>query len=113
MCNLCGEDCESVDHFLWNGPAYLLHHELFLEHLKMILGKQFSCFKSCDVQKSCFVLETEQRRSCHEELLCLVKSYIIDVREVCESKLYDYHWSAAELKLTTEVLYLRTVLNAQ
>ena len=22
MCNLCCEDCESVDHFLWNCPAY-------------------------------------------------------------------------------------------
>ena len=30
MCNLCGEDCESVDHFLWNCPAY----SHFLEHLK-------------------------------------------------------------------------------
>ena len=22
MCNLCGEDCESVGHFLWNCPVY-------------------------------------------------------------------------------------------
>ena len=39
MCNLCGEDCESVDYLLWNCPAYSEHGALFLEHLKKYLGK--------------------------------------------------------------------------
>ena len=34
MCNLCGEDCESVGHFLWNCPVYSERRALFLEHLK-------------------------------------------------------------------------------
>ena len=34
MCNLCGEDCESVGHFLWNCPVYSERRALFLELLK-------------------------------------------------------------------------------
>ena len=36
MCNLCGEDCESAGHFLWNCLVYLERHALFLEHIKII-----------------------------------------------------------------------------
>ena len=36
MCNLCSEDCESVDHFVWNCPAYSEQSTLFLEHLKRL-----------------------------------------------------------------------------
>ena len=36
MCNLYGEDCESVGHFLWNCPVYSECRALFLEHLKII-----------------------------------------------------------------------------
>ena len=32
MCNLCGDDCESVDHFLWNCPTYLQHCALCLKN---------------------------------------------------------------------------------
>ena len=42
MCNLCGEDCESVGHFLWNCQAYSERRALFLEHLKSNLGNEFA-----------------------------------------------------------------------
>ena len=45
MCNLCGEDCESVCHFLWNCPVYSERRALFLEHLKNNLGNEFEHFK--------------------------------------------------------------------
>ena len=48
MCNLCGEDCESVGQFLWNCPVYSERRALFLEHLKNNLGNEFEHFKSCD-----------------------------------------------------------------
>ena len=53
MCNLCGEDCESVVHFLWNCPIYSEHLRcsLFLEHLKNNLGKEFEHLKSCDIYR--------------------------------------------------------------
>ena len=78
MCNLCGEDCENVDHFLWNCPAYSEYRAMFLDHLKKTLGKEFECFKSCDTAgKSCFIPGTELWGSYYEELLRIVKSYII------------------------------------
>ena len=79
MCNLCGEDCASMSHSLWNCLVYSKRCTLFLEHLKYNLGKEFQHFKSCDVAgKSHFILRTELWRSRYEELLRLVKSYIID-----------------------------------
>ena len=89
MCNLCSEDCESVGHFLWNCPIYSERRALFLEHLKNNLGNEFEHFKSCDIAgKSHFILGTELWGSCYEELLRLVKSYIIDIWELRKSKLY-------------------------
>ena len=89
MCNLCSEDCESVGHFLWNFPVYSERRALFLEHLKNNIGNEFEHFKSCDrVGKSHFILGTELWGSRYEELLRLVKSYIIDIWELCKSKLY-------------------------
>ena len=83
MCNLCGEDCESVGHFLWNCPVYSERRALFLEHLKNNLGNEFEHFKSCDIAgKSHFILGTELWGSRYKELLRLVKSYIIDIWEL-------------------------------
>ena len=77
-----------MGHLLWNCPVYSEHLTLFLEHLKN-LGKEFEHLKSCDVAgKSHFILGTELWGSCYEELLRLVKSYIIDMWELCKSKLY-------------------------
>ena len=89
MCNLCGDDCESVGHFLWNCPIYSERCALFLEHLKNNLGNEFEHFKSCDIAgKAHFILGTELWGSRYEELLRLVKSYIIDIWELRKSKLY-------------------------
>ena len=53
------------------------------------LGNEFEHFKSCDIAgKSHFILGTELWGSRYEELLHLVKSYIIDIWELCKSKLY-------------------------
>ena len=50
---------------------------------------QFAGFKSCDVVvKSRFILETELWGSHYEELLHIVKSYIIDIWELRKSNLY-------------------------
>ena len=60
-----------------------------LEHLKNNLGNEFEHFKSCDIAgKSHFIQGTELWGSRYEELLHLVKSYIIDIWELRKSKLY-------------------------
>ena len=53
------------------------------------LGKEFEHFKSCNIAgKSHLILGTELWGSRYEELLRLVKSYIIDIWELRKSKLY-------------------------
>ena len=60
MCNLCGEERESVGHFLWNCLVYSERRALFLEHLKNNLGNEFEHLKNCDIaRKSHFILGTE------------------------------------------------------
>ena len=55
----------------------------FLEHLKNNLGNKFEHFKNCDIAgKSHFILGTELWGSHYEELLRLIKSYIIDIWEL-------------------------------
>ena len=89
MCNLCGEDCESVGHLLWNCPVYSVRRALFLELLKNNFGNKFEHLKSYNIAgKSHFMLGTELWGSGYEELLSLVKSYIIDIWELHKSKLY-------------------------
>ena len=97
MCNLCGEDCESVGHFLWSCPVYSERCALFLEHLKNNFGNEFELFKRCDIHvyiagKLHFILGTELWGSHNEQLLRLVKSYIIDIWELRKSKLYVWLW---------------------
>ena len=78
-----------MGHFLWNCPVYSERRALFLEHLKNNLGNEFEHLKDCDIAgKSYFILGTELWGSRYEELLCLVKSYIIDIWELRKSKLY-------------------------
>ena len=68
---------------------YSERRALFLEHLKNNLGNEFEHFKNCDIAgKSHFILGTELWGSRFEELLRLVKSYIIDIWELRKSKLY-------------------------
>ena len=78
-----------MGHFLWNCPVYSERRALFLEHLKNNLGNEFEHLKNCDIAgKSHFILGTELWGSRYEELLCLVKSYIIDIWELRKSNLY-------------------------
>ena len=107
ICNLCGEDCESVDRFLWNCPAYSERCALFLEHLKKTLGKEFERFKSCDTAGNHVSFWGQRFEGV--VLRCwsiyLNPTCIIDIWAVCKSKLYDsgWHWSAAVSKPTREV----------
>ena len=79
-----------MDHILWTCPAYSRCHTFFFSIKKKTLQKEFESFKSCNtVGKSCFILGEELWESHYEELLGLVKSYIIDIWEMHKSKLYN------------------------
>ena len=88
-CVLCGDECESVSHTLWDCSAYTSIRAQFLQKLKAILGGSYARFEAMSsLDKSSFVLGNELWEEHFESLLALVKAYIIDIWEERKSKLY-------------------------
>ena len=59
-CVLCGDECESVSHTLWDCSAYTSIRAQFLQKLKAILGGSYARFEAMSsLDKSSFVLENE------------------------------------------------------
>ena len=83
ICNLCSEECESVC------PVYSECRALFSVHLKIIYGNNLSILKvaTCSGEIA-FHSGNRALGNHYEALLHLVKSYIIDIWELCKSKLY-------------------------
>ena len=46
QCKLCGEECESVIHVLWECPAYDTIRNTFIEDLDNLLGGSFEEFNA-------------------------------------------------------------------
>ena len=51
-CLLCGDECESVSHVLWECPAYNICRSDFTAKLQDFLGEGFQDFQSLDSQES-------------------------------------------------------------
>ena len=71
---LCGDECESVSHTLWDCSAYRSIRAQFLLKLKASLGGSYARF-----DKSSFILGNKLWEEHFESLLALVKAYIIDI----------------------------------
>ena len=79
-CVLCGDECESVSHTLWDCSAYTSIRAQFLVKLKASLGGSYARFEAMSsLDKSSFVLGNELWEEHFESLLALVKAYIIDI----------------------------------
>ena len=82
-CVLCGDECESVVHVLWECPAYKDSREEFLAKLRATLGEAFKDFEALDnIERASFVLGCELWMEIFDFMLALVKEYITDVWEV-------------------------------
>ena len=81
QCKLCGEECESVVHVLWECPVYDTIRSTFMGKLKNLLGGSFEEFSALDnVEKTGFVLGCENwNRSNFKALLSLVKNFVLSV----------------------------------
>ena len=56
-CTLCGAECESVVHVLWECPAYSSCRLMFLEKLQELLGDDYSSFDSLNnLERTSYVL---------------------------------------------------------
>ena len=79
-----------MSHVLWECSAYSSTRACFIKKLQELLEDEYEDFESLDkVEKSSYVLGSELRESKFDELLSLVKEYIVDVWEIQKHKLYD------------------------
>ena len=70
-CVLCGDECESIVHVLWECPAYKNNRKEFMITLRSTLGEAFKDFEALDnIERAAFVLccELGQRIS----IVCLL-----------------------------------------
>ena len=97
-CSLCGDECESVSHVLWECPAYSSVRASFMEKLQESLEDGFVDFESLDnIEKSAYVLGSELWESNFDGLLSLVKKYAVDVWETRKHRLYDDDYGLGQL----------------
>ena len=60
QCKLCGDECESVVHVLWECPAYDTFRSTFMEDLDNLLGGSFEEFSALNnFERTGFVLGCE------------------------------------------------------
>ena len=55
-CTLCGAECESVVHVLWECTAYSSSRASFTEKLQELLGDSYTDFELRNVEKTSYVL---------------------------------------------------------
>ena len=82
-CVLCGAECENVVHVLWECSAYSNIRDTFVEKLQELLGNRYAEFyKLNSMEKTAYVLGSELWEYDFDDLLSLVKEYVVGVWEV-------------------------------
>ena len=72
-CTLCGAECESVVHVLWECTAYSSSRASFTEKLQELLGDSYADFDLLsNVEKTSYVLGSEHWEKNFKSLLFLV-----------------------------------------
>ena len=89
-CKLCGCECESVVHVLWECPVYDSIRNTFMAELENLLGDSFKEFSTLDnFGKASFVLGCENwSRYDFKALLKLVRSFVLLIWETRKKGLY-------------------------
>ena len=74
---LCGAECESVVHVLWECTAYSSSRASFMEKLQELLGDSYADFDLLsNVEKTSYMLGSEHWEKNFKSLLFLVKSIL-------------------------------------
>ena len=88
-CTLCGAECESMVHVLWECSAYSSGRASFMLKLEELLGDRHADFEVLNsIEKTSYVLWSELWEQNFKSLLCLVKEFIVNVWEVTKQILY-------------------------
>ena len=103
-CTLCGAECESVVHMLWECTAYSSSRTSFMEKLQELLEDSYADFKLLsNVEKTSYVLGSEHWEKNFKSLPFLVKEYIVDVWEVRKQILYGDDACPSHLQFQSSV----------
>ena len=85
-CTLCGAECESMVHVLWECLACSSSRYSFMVKLEELLGDRYADFEVLiSVKKTAYVIGNEL---CEQNSLRLVKEFVVNVWEVRKQKLY-------------------------
>ena len=85
-CALCGAECESVVHALWECSAYSNIRVIFREKLWELLGNRYANFDKL----TSIVLGSKLWDCNFDDLLSLVKEYVVGVWDACKKDLYGW-----------------------
>ena len=93
-CTLCGAECKSVVHVLWECPAYSNCRLTFLKKLQELLGDKYIDLDSLNyLEKTSYVLGSELWEDDFSSLLSIVKEFIVGVWESRKLKIIcDIPW---------------------
>ena len=110
-CVLCGAECESVVHVLWECSAYSNIRGNFVEKLRELLGNGYAEFdKLNSIEKTAYVLGSELWEYNFDNLLSLVKEYVVGVWDAHnKQKLYGDDLCPSQLQSSAEDLHLAGV----
>ena len=84
-CTLCGAECESMVHVLWECSAYssIYSRASFMLKLEELLGDRYADFELLNsVEKTSYILGSEHWEQNFKSLLSLVKEFIVNMWEV-------------------------------
>ena len=88
-CVLCGAECESVLYVLWECSAYSNIRATFVVKLRELLGNRYAEFdKLNSIEKTAYVLGSQFWEYDFDDLLSLVKEYVVGVWDAHKQKLY-------------------------
>ena len=102
---LCGAECESVVHVVWECSAYRYYY-LCGEALGALIS-EFD--KLNGIEKTAYVLGSELWEYDFDDLLSLVKEYVVGVWDVRKQKLYGDNLCPSQLQSLAEDLQLAGV----
>ena len=109
-CVLCSAEYESVVHVSWECSVYSNIRGTFVEKLRELLGNGYAEFdKLNSIEKTAYVLGSELWEYDFDNLLSLVKEYVVGVWDVRKQKLYSDDLCPSQLQSLAEDLQLAGV----
>ena len=101
---LCGAECESVVHVLWECLAYSNIRATFVEKLQELVEAEFN-----GIEKTAYVLGSQPWEFDFDDILSLVKEYVVGVWGAHKQKLYGDDSCPSQLQSVAEDLQLAGV----